>query len=107
MATTELQTAYSSLEIAERDSNGRVLSEMKEPDSISSEVKSRNEHLMSNANQKDKLSNLRSINWLRGVEIFILGVFILVVWTLFAIPTIIYALPQGKVIIFLTVQYCD
>lgn len=97
MATTELQAAYTSLEIVERDSNGRVLS-MKEPDSRSSEVKSQNEHLMSNAKQKDKLSNVRSIDWLRGLEIFVLSVIILVVWILYAIPTIIYALPQEKVI---------
>ena len=103
MATTELQAPYTSVETEERENNGTVL-EMKEPDSRSSEVKLQNEHLMSNSsasNHKNKFSNLRNINWLRGVEIFVLIIVILVVWILFAIPTVIYALDNRKVIVLL------
>ena len=92
MATTELQAPYSSLEIGERESNGTAALEKKEPESRS---KSQNEYLMSNARASNhKFSDLRNINWLRGVEIFFLGVIIMVVWILFSIPTIFYALPQ-------------
>ena len=99
MATTELQAPYASVEAVERENNGTVL-DLKEPDSRSSEDKSQNEHLMSNSsasNHKNKFSHLQNINWLRGVEIFVLTIIILVVWILFAIPTIIYALENRKV----------
>ena len=102
MATIELQAPYTSaVEAVEGDScNGAVL-EMKEPDSRSKEDK---EHLVSNStapNHKNKLkfSSLRKFhntNWLRGVEIFVLSIVILVVWGLFAIPTVIYALESRK-----------
>ena len=103
MATSELQAPYTSVETEERENNGTIL-EMKEPDSRSSEDKSQNEHLMSNSsasNHKSMFSYLQNIDWLRGVEIFLLIIVILVVWILFAIPTIIYTQENRKVIVSL------
>ena len=99
MATIELQAPYTSaVEAVEGEScNGAVL-EMKEPESRSKED---NEHLMSAPNHKNKLKfsglqTFRNTNWLRGVEVFVLSIVILVVWGLFAIPTIIYTLESRK-----------
>ena len=93
MAATELQVPYTSLEVVEKECNETAL-EMKESDS--NQVKSPNEHLMSESsisNPKSKWLKLRNINWMRGLEIVVLSIVILVVWILFSIPTIIYALP--------------
>ena len=102
MATTELQAPYTSVEAVERENNGTLTDfEMKEPNSRSSGDKLQSEHLMSNSrvsNHKTKFSNLcrNNDNWLRGVEIVVLIIIILVVWVLFAIPTIVYALENRK-----------
>ena len=101
MATTELQVPYTSVEAVERENNGTLTDfEIEEPNSRSSGDKLQSGHLMSNSrasNHKTKFSNQRNNdNLLRGVEIVVLIIIILVVWVLFAIPTIVYALENRK-----------
>jgi hypothetical protein len=92
MATTELQAPYTDVETVEGESNGSVL-EMREADSRS---KLQNENLMSNSRVSTHKSKFSDINWLRGVEIIVLSGILLVVWALFAIPMLIFALNNKK-----------